>query len=40
MPKHGKKYAEAVKNVNQEAFYEPAEAVVVVKKMAAAKFDG
>jgi len=25
--------------VNQEAFYEPAEAVVVVKKMAAAKFD-
>jgi large subunit ribosomal protein L1 len=39
MPKHGKKYAEAVKNVNQEAFYEPAEAVQVVKKMAAAKFD-
>jgi len=39
MPKHGKKYAEAVKNVNQETFYEAAEAVQVVKKMATAKFD-
>jgi len=39
MPKHGKKYAEAVKNVNQESFYEPAEAVELVKKMAVAKFD-
>jgi large subunit ribosomal protein L1 len=39
MPKHGKKYAEAVKNVNAEAFYEGREAVELVKKMAAAKFD-
>jgi len=39
MPKHGKKYAEAVKNVNQEAFYDSREAVELVKKMAAAKFD-
>jgi len=39
MPKHGKKYAEAVKNVNAEALYEGREAVDLVKKMAAAKFD-
>lgn len=39
MPKHGKKYAEAVKNVNQEALYEPQEAVELVKKLASAKFD-
>lgn len=39
MPKHGKRYAEAVKNVDQEAFYEPQEAVELVKKLAAAKFD-
>ncbi|MDF2925336.1 MAG: rplA [Paenibacillaceae bacterium] len=39
MPKHGKKYAEAAKNVNAEAFYESAEAVELVKKMATAKFD-
>ncbi|MFM9332367.1 50S ribosomal protein L1 [Paenibacillus mesotrionivorans] len=39
MAKHGKKYAEAAKNVNAEAFYEAAEAVELVKKMATAKFD-
>ncbi|WP_438449159.1 50S ribosomal protein L1 [Gorillibacterium sp. sgz5001074] len=39
MPKHGKKYAEAVKNVNADALYEGAEAVELVKKMATAKFD-
>lgn len=39
MPKHGKKYAEAVKNVNAEALYEGQEAVELVKKMATAKFD-
>lgn len=39
MPKHGKKYAEAAKQVNAEALYESAEAVELVKKMATAKFD-
>lgn len=39
MAKHGKKYAEAAKNVNADAFYEAAEAVELVKKMATAKFD-
>lgn len=39
MPKHGKKYAEAVKLVNADALYESAEAVELVKKMATAKFD-
>jgi large subunit ribosomal protein L1 len=39
MPKHGKKYAEAVKNVNAEALYEGRDAVELVKKMATAKFD-
>ncbi|MNC26881.1 50S ribosomal protein L1 [compost metagenome] len=39
MAKHGKKYAEAVKNVNADALYDAAEAVELVKKMATAKFD-
>ncbi|MFD0872463.1 50S ribosomal protein L1 [Chlamydia abortus] len=39
MPKHGKKYSEAVKLVDADAQYEPAEAVALVKKMASAKFD-
>lgn len=39
MPKHGKKYAEAVKNVDAEALYEGRDAVELVKKMATAKFD-
>lgn len=39
MAKHGKKYAEAVKNVDRDALYAPAEAMELVKKMATAKFD-
>jgi large subunit ribosomal protein L1 len=39
MPKHGKKYAEALKLVDQEALYEPMDAVVLVKKASSAKFD-
>jgi large subunit ribosomal protein L1 len=39
MPKHGKKYAEALKLVDQEAQYEPLDAVVLVKKVSTAKFD-
>jgi len=37
--KHGKKYAEAAKLVDRTATYEPAEAIALVKKAAAAKFD-
>lgn len=39
MAKHGKKYAEALKQIDQEAYYEPADAIAAVKKMASAKFD-
>jgi large subunit ribosomal protein L1 len=39
MAKHGKKYAEALKLVDQEAQYEPMDAVVLVKKASTAKFD-
>jgi large subunit ribosomal protein L1 len=39
MPKHGKKYQDAVKLVDAEALYEPQEAVDLVKKTATAKFD-
>jgi large subunit ribosomal protein L1 len=39
MPKHGKKYAEALKLVDQEALYEPLDAVALVKKASTAKFD-
>lgn len=39
MPKHGKKYLEAAKLVDAEAFYEPLEAIELVKKAAPAKFD-
>lgn len=39
MPKHGKKYAEAAKNVSVDTLYDAAEAVELVKKMATAKFD-
>lgn len=39
MAKHGKKYLEAVKLVDPEASYEPAEAIALVKKTATAKFD-
>jgi len=37
--KHGKKYLEAAKLVDRAVQYEPAEAVALVKKAAAAKFD-
>lgn len=39
MPKHGKKYVEAAKLINPETFYEPAEAIALVKQSARAKFD-
>jgi large subunit ribosomal protein L1 len=39
MAKHGKKYNEALKLVDQEALYEPLDAVVLVKKVSTAKFD-
>ncbi|MBR1478207.1 MAG: 50S ribosomal protein L1 [Lachnospiraceae bacterium] len=37
--KHGKKYAEAAKLVDRATYYEPEEAVALVKKTASAKFD-
>ncbi|MCD7750200.1 MAG: 50S ribosomal protein L1 [Lachnospiraceae bacterium] len=37
--KHGKKYAEAAKQIDRAAVYEPAEAIALVKKTAPAKFD-
>ncbi|MBQ7424884.1 MAG: 50S ribosomal protein L1 [Lachnospiraceae bacterium] len=37
--KHGKKYAEAAKLVDRNTFYEPNEAVALVKKTTVAKFD-
>ena len=37
--KHGKKYVEAAKLVNRATFYEPNEAIALVKKTAVAKFD-
>jgi len=39
MPKHGKKYLEASKLIDKDASYEPQEAIELVKKAAAAKFD-
>jgi len=39
MPKHGKKYTEAMKGFDRNTFYEPQEAVALVKKVAPAKFD-
>lgn len=39
MPKHGKKYQEAVKLVDLQKFYTPEEAVELVKKTSYAKFD-
>ncbi|UUZ91719.1 50S ribosomal protein L1 [Paenibacillus sp. P25] len=39
MAKHGKKYLEAAKLINSEAFYEPLEAIQLVKQSARAKFD-
>lgn len=37
--KHGKKYKEAAKLVDRSVFYEPADAVALVKKTTVAKFD-
>lgn len=37
--KHGKKYTEAAKLVDRSVFYEPDEAIALVKKTATAKFD-
>jgi len=37
--KHGKKYLEAAKQIDADAFYEPLEAIELVKKTARAKFD-
>ncbi len=39
MPKHGKKYTEAVKLVDPEKLYLPAEAIELLKKVSYAKFD-
>jgi large subunit ribosomal protein L1 len=39
MPKHGKKYNQAVQNTDRSKLYEPAEALELVKKNATAKFD-
>jgi large subunit ribosomal protein L1 len=39
MPKHGKKYQEAAKLIDAEAFYEANEAIGLVKQSATAKFD-
>lgn len=39
MPKHGKKYNETVKNTDLSVFYEPEQAVAMVKANAKAKFD-
>ncbi|MFO7695911.1 MAG: 50S ribosomal protein L1 [Anaerolineae bacterium] len=39
MGKHGKRYAEALKLVDQDREYEPAEAVAVLKSMPRAKFN-
>lgn len=37
--KHGKKYTEAAKLVDRATFYEPGDAIALVKKTATAKFD-
>ena len=39
MAKRGKKYQEAVKVIDRDAVYEPLQAIELVKKAAAAKFD-
>lgn len=39
MPKHGKKFTDASKQINRGVLYEPAEAFEMVKKTAPAKFD-
>ena len=37
--KSGKRYAEAMKNVDRAALYDVADAISIVKKNASAKFD-
>jgi large subunit ribosomal protein L1 len=39
MPKHGKKYVEASKQIDSAALYEVSDAIALVKKTATAKFD-
>lgn len=39
MPKHGKKYQELLKAFDRNTFYDPQEALDLVKKIAPAKFD-
>lgn len=39
MPKHGKRYLDAQKQVNITALYEPAQALELIKNLAKAKFD-
>ncbi|MGD2143653.1 MAG: 50S ribosomal protein L1 [Anaerolineae bacterium] len=39
MPKHGKKYREAIEKVDRENFYSPREALVLVKETSYANFD-
>lgn len=39
MPAHGKKYQEAVKQIDQDKLYDPAEAVALAQKSSTAKFD-
>ncbi len=39
MPKKGKKYQEAAKQMDRQTLYEPEEALSLVKKMSSAKFD-
>lgn len=40
MPKHGKKYLEAVKLLDRQKYYSPSEALELVKKTHYANFDG
>lgn len=39
MPKHGKKFSDASKQIDRSVYYEPAEAFELLKKVAPAKFD-
>lgn len=39
MPKHGKKYQESAKLIEADKIYEPEEAIALVQKMPATKFD-
>lgn len=39
MPKHGKKYLEALKQIEEDKHYEPSEAIALIKKMSYANFD-